>query len=674
MGLHIIIAFIFAVLFAVLVVPFDTPIRRFFEQSISFFRWWWIARQTGLIAVYPRTSEFGPKKLKDLLQTAQINDTICFVARTNITVINDFSDELLAALSRGVCLKFLLYDAGSIDPRAFGMHVTNYDLLRDAGAALNGLSIIHKQCEQNQLPGNLLVYKTTIPVHNSVVIYQKSDNSLRQLRVLFDISFGKEQSQKFMHYYSGKDSGKHATFIPKLVDFYHSLYEPPSVFYANLSYVSSPARVETLIKNRIASILNANDDYEMIRHNSVRNLVPTALNAFHSIRRTKRVPSPISAQIELTNKCSTKCQHCNRWVSNDDTHMNCDTAKTLLDQMSSLGVKTITLSGGEPTQHPNFMEILEYASKKPIKIGVLSNGIGVSPKALESIIAHASWLRLSMDGVDGHTPGGYRSVRESLLPSNPYDEIYRLVQRFKLGAFQQCYLALCYTIQASNVDGVKGMIDWVRSLGLPYGDKHLVLKVAHGEGRYLNTREQLYNLILDSNSLLQSNQYKDAANLPYLRNLFTAKLNLTDIAEGRPTRTLYTQNRSRCFTPYIFTLVDPYGDVYPCCYLFEDNSAYSDKVISIRKDHCMGRFDPENKASLKLIWTSSKYENLRTQLSVVSPDGGYSACSRCTRHCNHNLAFSQLFAEYVGLQEALGSKKTDEVFMSLYSNGLPTWL
>lgn len=113
---EIVIATLLAVVCAAAVVLIDTPIRRFWKRTLVFLNWWRVTKQTGLVAVYPRTSEFAPRKLKEILETAKQHDTVLLAARTNLSVLKGFAPESLGALSRGVTLKFLLFDSRAFDP------------------------------------------------------------------------------------------------------------------------------------------------------------------------------------------------------------------------------------------------------------------------------------------------------------------------------------------------------------------------------------------------------------------------------------------------------------------------------------------------------------------------------------------------------------------------------
>ncbi|MCK5019658.1 MAG: radical SAM protein, partial [Candidatus Peribacteraceae bacterium] len=680
----IIVAIFLAALFAVLIMPFDNPIRRLGKRMLMRFEYWMMARRKGLEAIIPRTSEFAHEKLETLLCSARRGDEILFAARTNVHAIQGFREKIIEALARGVNLKFLLldmrvldgeYGRHSMDPQWLGRSVTRSSLAQEISAARHGLEIICQECKSQKHLGRLLVYKTNFSVYNSAVIYEpiEGEGSL-PAAILYDISFGNKLEDKFIHYYKDHPTTNLVSFISGLRRFYNSKFAPPiAVFDASLSYVRNTELLQQIVGDRMQCIVKTNPEFEEIRHNPTQSIVPSAISVFHSIKTGVNPPGPISAQIEITNKCSTKCEHCARWSTNDNTHMPIAMVKKLIDQLRSLGVRTVTLSGGEPSQHPDFRSILEYArfGTPSLGVGVLSNGVGLDDNSINAIMDIASWLRLSVDGPD---PATYAAVRKSISggsSTSDFDEIKQLIRRFSGAARQSCQLAICYTIQSSNLGGVREMIDWVNSLGLPRGDKQLVFKFAHGEGQFLCKRDQIDNLLFDPQGVLQNEQYKHSANLPYLRRMIETKFDLIDVASGMPTLSLYSVSPTRCFTPYTFMLIDPRGIVFPCCFLYEDNASYQGEAALKREHHELGKFDTENKNSLAEIWGGSEYKRLRGELSVINPNSErFSSCSRCTRHCNHNVALTAMFDEFASFCEAdgNGSLSADDILKDLQTN------
>ena len=103
---------------------------------------------------------------------------------------------------------------------------------------------------------------------------------------------------------------------------------------------------------------------------------------------------------ELTTFCPANCQHCHVPVRlRHDFPVQrdfCDFAIDLMVLKEKLGVENIVLSGGEPTCHPQFLEIVKYASRM-FKTAVISNGF--NPKLLKEASSVAKiWVSLDYYG------------------------------------------------------------------------------------------------------------------------------------------------------------------------------------------------------------------------------------------------------------------------------------
>lgn len=68
----------------------------------------------------------------------------------------------------------------------------------------------------------------------------------------------------------------------------------------------------------------------------------------------------------LTRKCNYKCSYCTVHNNKTGNFVPLDKLKTIIDKLSELPNETITLalSGGEPTLHPNYFDLVEYAIEK----------------------------------------------------------------------------------------------------------------------------------------------------------------------------------------------------------------------------------------------------------------------------------------------------------------------
>lgn len=82
-----------------------------------------------------------------------------------------------------------------------------------------------------------------------------------------------------------------------------------------------------------------------------------------------------SMYLALGYKCNHKCYFCpcgNNKIKAPVASV--EELKKAIDNGLNNNVKYITLSGGEPTLHPYFHEILEYCVRSGLNVGILSNG------------------------------------------------------------------------------------------------------------------------------------------------------------------------------------------------------------------------------------------------------------------------------------------------------------
>lgn len=89
--------------------------------------------------------------------------------------------------------------------------------------------------------------------------------------------------------------------------------------------------------------------------------------------------------IVLTDRCNLKCKHCCFACSpSNNTFLPKEKVFEIIDNALRLNYDILDLSGGEPTTHPDFPEILAYAVKSPFRlIAIASNLFRV--KDLESL-------------------------------------------------------------------------------------------------------------------------------------------------------------------------------------------------------------------------------------------------------------------------------------------------
>lgn len=106
---------------------------------------------------------------------------------------------------------------------------------------------------------------------------------------------------------------------------------------------------------------------------------------------------PELIDISITNWCDKKCSFCYRNSNINGKHMSIDDFEEILIQAKETGVFQIALGGGNPNQHPNFIQFLKLAREKyGIVPSYTTNGRGLSKEIIEATKKYCGAVAVSM--------------------------------------------------------------------------------------------------------------------------------------------------------------------------------------------------------------------------------------------------------------------------------------
>ncbi len=110
--------------------------------------------------------------------------------------------------------------------------------------------------------------------------------------------------------------------------------------------------------------------------------------------------------VELTSSCNLSCPMCYASSGPGGNHESVEACKRAIDRLVEVEghAEVLQLSGGEPTVHPQFREVLEYAIAQPIDyVMINTNGIRVAQDSelLDLIAEHKDRVEIyfQMDGL-----------------------------------------------------------------------------------------------------------------------------------------------------------------------------------------------------------------------------------------------------------------------------------
>ena len=105
-------------------------------------------------------------------------------------------------------------------------------------------------------------------------------------------------------------------------------------------------------------------------------IVKNPLACLNNIDNINCLAAPNRLYLELTRQCNLRCRMCYNAAGRPlPSEITANQFKILLDEMERIGVFEARLTGGEPTQRKEFLEILDYAISKNFYVSLASNGV-----------------------------------------------------------------------------------------------------------------------------------------------------------------------------------------------------------------------------------------------------------------------------------------------------------
>lgn len=194
-------------------------------------------------------------------------------------------------------------------------------------------------------------------------------------------------------------------------------------------------------------------------------------------------PFPTSVHLEIAAACNEKCVHCYIPQRNKVGIMPFDIVKNVIKQCTDLNILHITLSGGEPMLHPDFLKILSLCNDNDFSVNVLSN-LTYLDEAIVKEMASNPLLSVqaslySMDEVvhDSITgvPGSCKKTMQSIL-SLVHHEIP---------------VQISCPIMKQNYYSYREVMNWGKEEGVPVSADYVIIGRCDGTTSNLQCRLQI---------------------------------------------------------------------------------------------------------------------------------------------------------------------------------------
>lgn len=156
---------------------------------------------------------------------------------------------------------------------------------------------------------------------------------------------------------------------------------------------------------------------------------------------------------EITHNCNLSCVHCCNSTRNDVMKITCSDIGRFHKRLSSYGIRDSVLTGGEPTMHKDFFEIVKILSEYG-NIIITTNGTYLSADEYIRLLKRYPnvLIQISLDGFSAES-------HDSIRGNGTFETVMNLVNQIsKVGLSKQ--LCLSCVIMNNNIHEVKEMIEF----------------------------------------------------------------------------------------------------------------------------------------------------------------------------------------------------------------------
>ncbi len=129
------------------------------------------------------------------------------------------------------------------------------------------------------------------------------------------------------------------------------------------------------------------------------------------------VPPLTSLYLYISGACNLACKHC--WIAptyqsggDGGQHVELEYVRKAIREAKPLGLRSVKLTGGEPTLHPQFREIVSLIDEAGLGIIIETNGTLVDDDLAGFLkgTPHVSFISVSVDGATAETHEWLRGV------------------------------------------------------------------------------------------------------------------------------------------------------------------------------------------------------------------------------------------------------------------------
>lgn len=165
------------------------------------------------------------------------------------------------------------------------------------------------------------------------------------------------------------------------------------------------------------------------------------------------ITAPNQIDIFLTGKCNLKCRYC---YYNDSMAKASDLPtekwQALFEELGSIGVRKLTLSGGEPFMRKDFFVLVDSIIENKMRFSILTNGTLIDENTLMEFSKGKRRLRLN--SIQISIDGSKAEIHDKSRPPKSFDKALHALRLLKQNDFP---VTVRVTINRHNADDLENI-------------------------------------------------------------------------------------------------------------------------------------------------------------------------------------------------------------------------
>lgn len=272
-----------------------------------------------------------------------------------------------------------------------------------------------------------------------------------------------------------------------------------------------------------------------------------------------RRPPPVlrCAKIKITSRCNLRCVMCKYWRTTQEDTLSSDRWREVFAELADLGCRKVHFSGGEAFLRPDFLDLVEDATRRGLRVNMTTNGTLVDRDRARRIVdVGVNSVSISLDGpktsVHDRIRGREGAFRKSV----------RTIRRL-VAAKDGPRVRINFVVMRTNFRKLPAMIRLAGELGVEDLVAMPVDEKGERRNRLSEARIREYNRDVAPEVLALRRRYGFPVHPLDVHPFGVTPEEIRYSAEGLYARGMF--ERRTCLVPWFHTFIAWNGEVSLCC-------------------------------------------------------------------------------------------------------------